>query len=440
MSTGLHESIARGAFQGYAYAYPHKTAYRPFDQPIPLKDLWAHEDRTALFLYAHVPFCEMRCGFCNLFTMTHPNGGFVNAYLDALTRQAEAVVDAVGSAARVARLALGGGTPTFLTLDELNRLFHLLNSFPGMLDGIPKAIEASPATVDPEKIDLFRKHGITRVSLGVQSFIEAEVHALGRSQRTQEVRRTLGMLAEASFRCLNVDLIYGIERQTLQSWRLSLEEALEFEPQELYLYPLYVRPLTGLDRRGNESADFRWELYQAGREYLLNHGYEQVSMRLFRRSSYVPAEGPVYCCQEDGMIGLGAGARSYTQSVHYSTEYAVGRAGVMEVVADFNCRTKEQFSFAHYGFHLDQNEQKRRYVLKSLLRNEGLCLSSYLNHFGSDVFDDLPLLSELLLEGFAEHKDRHLILTADGFGLSDVIGPWLWSGAVRERMGEFELR
>lgn len=119
MSTALRELIGEGSFQGYAYAYPHKTAYRPFDQPIPLKDVWAGEDRTALFLYAHVPFCEMRCGFCNLFTMTHPKNGFVNAYLDALNRQAEAVAEGVGKSARVTRLALGGGTPTFLTVAEL---------------------------------------------------------------------------------------------------------------------------------------------------------------------------------------------------------------------------------------------------------------------------------------------------------------------------------
>lgn len=440
MSAALRELIAEGSFQGYAYAYPHKTAYRPFDQPIPLKDLWAEEDRTALFLYAHVPFCEMRCGFCNLFTMTHPSGGIVNAYLDALERQGEAVGEAIGNSSRVARLALGGGTPTFLTIGELERLFGVLNGFPGMTGQIPKAIEASPATIDAEKIDLFRKQGITRVSLGVQSFIESEVHSLGRSQRTHEVRRALGILTEASFPCVNIDLIYGIDGQTAQTWHRSLEEALEFAPQEIYLYPLYVRPLTGLDKRPITDSDNRMELYLAGRSNLLSHGYRQVSMRLFRRSSYIPAEGPIYCCQEDGMIGLGAGARSYTRAVHYSTEYAVGRAGVMEVVADFNSRTREQFSFAHYGFQLDLDEQKRRYVLKSLLRADGLKFADYGNYCGSDPFEDLPQLAELLIEGLAERRDGTLVLTAEGLALSDVIGPWLWSDAVRGRMGEFALR
>ena len=82
-------------YAGYTYAYPHKTAYRPLP-PRPLKEVWAEEDRSRLFLYVHVPFCEMRCGFCNLFTLAHPPRSLVVAYLDALARQAETVAAALG--------------------------------------------------------------------------------------------------------------------------------------------------------------------------------------------------------------------------------------------------------------------------------------------------------------------------------------------------------
>src|SRR5882757_228248 len=100
MSDSLTALLADGAFQGYAYAYPHKTAYRPITPPLPLSEAWAGEDKSALFLYAHIPFCEMRCGFCNLFTMTHPGANLVVAYLDAMERQSEAVATALGSSAR----------------------------------------------------------------------------------------------------------------------------------------------------------------------------------------------------------------------------------------------------------------------------------------------------------------------------------------------------
>ena len=110
----LSERLSDDPFQGYAYAYPHKTAYRHFPQPIPLKSIWQDEPRDALFLYAHLPFCEMRCGFCNLFTTTNPAVGLVPHYLTALEIQLSSTVEALGDH-RFARGAIGGGTPTFIS-------------------------------------------------------------------------------------------------------------------------------------------------------------------------------------------------------------------------------------------------------------------------------------------------------------------------------------
>lgn len=122
-------------YQGYVYAYPHKTAYRPLDPAPALRDVWAGERLDALFLYLHVPFCEMRCGFCNLFTRTGAPEELTGAYLDALDRQATAVLDALHAAggpdgASFATAAFGGGTPTYLTAPELERLCDIAGRFP----------------------------------------------------------------------------------------------------------------------------------------------------------------------------------------------------------------------------------------------------------------------------------------------------------------------
>src|SRR5215472_12619114 len=84
-----HSLLTHRPYEAYTYAYPHKTAYRPLSQAIPLREAWCKENRQALFLYLHVPFCEMRCGFCNLFTASNPEGNMVHEYLNALQRQAE---------------------------------------------------------------------------------------------------------------------------------------------------------------------------------------------------------------------------------------------------------------------------------------------------------------------------------------------------------------
>src|SRR5690606_23094326 len=110
---------------------------------------------------------------------------------------------------------------------------------------------------------------------------------------------------------LNVDLIYGLPGQTAGSWLDSLRRALAGGADELYLYPLYVRPLTGLALSAREWDDQRLGLYRAGRDLLRGLGWEQVSLRMFRAPRPERGLGPVYCCQEDGMLGLGPGARSY---------------------------------------------------------------------------------------------------------------------------------
>jgi len=442
----LEERLNEQPYQGYAYAYPHKMAYRKLEPEIPLEPLWAREDREALFLYVHIPFCEVRCGFCNLFTTTNANSGYVEAYLEALGRQMKTVGELLG-AHRFARAAFGGGTPTFLSEQELERLFALVDThLSGPKVGASVSFEMSPATVTPEKLRLLIERRVTRASIGVQSFVDGEVRAIGRPQDPREVTLALDRIRGAGFRVFNLDLIYGAANQTPASWRYSLEQAFRYRPEEIYLYPLYVRPLTGLDRLHREPSDLRLQLYREGREFLLANGYRQISMRLFRRAGTQTelSEGPIYCCQEDGMLGFGAGARSYTQSLHYSSEYAVGRDGVRGIIEEFNGRTAAQFASADYGCFLDREEQQRRYVIKSLLRCDGLDLDVYRERFQTEALTDFPCLKDLKELGLAvltegEEVGKKLILTEAGLERSDTIGPWLFSAEMQSRMEDFDL-
>lgn len=427
-------------YLSYTYAYPHKTAYRVFDPPVALGEVWAGERRDRLFLYVHVPFCEMRCGFCNLFTTIHTKGGIEAAYLDALERQARRVNLALGPAS-FARMAIGGGTPTYLDCDGLARLFDIATRlFQVDLDRTPISVETSPATAEPARLQLLRSYRVDRISIGVQSFVEAEVAAVGRSQRTGTVETALEAIHTTGFPTLNIDLIYGLPGQTVASWLHSLERALYYRPEELYLYPLYVRPLTGLGRTGKNWDDIRRACYRAARERLLDAGYTQISMRMFRAAHAPDQDGPVYCCQEDGMVGLGCGARSYTRTRHYSSEYAVGASGVRAILADYIARPDKDFDIATYGFVLNPDEQRRRYLLQSLLQCDGLSLAAYARRFGSAPFHDLPSLNELIEQGLAVCSGGVLQLTAEGLEYSDAIGPWLYSPEVCRLMAEYELR
>lgn len=427
-------------YQGYAYSYPHKTAYRKLEPPVPLGPLWAGERREALFLYIHVPFCGMRCGFCNLFTKSRPVPALVAGYLGGLARQAIQVRSELGPAS-FARFAIGGGTPTYLDIAGLETVLDVATRTMGAdLGRIGGSVEVSPGTVDSEKLGLLRDRGVDRVSVGVESFDETEAAAIFRPQRISTVERALETIRESGIPRMNLDLIYGLPGQSVASWLASVREALRFEPEELYLYPLYVRPLTGLGRSGREWDDLRLTCYREARAFLIEEGYTQSSMRMFRASKTPGEIGPAYRCQEDAMVGLGCGARSYTSTLHYASEYAVGSRGVGEIIADYAGRPTEWFTRADYGIELDEEDRRRRYVIQSLLSPEGLDMATYSRRFESPAFSDLPELAELEPIGLARQASGILRLTQSGLERSDAIGPWLYSAKVRERMEDYAWR
>ncbi|MGY0490441.1 STM4012 family radical SAM protein [Streptomyces sp. WG-D5] len=447
-------------YQSYVYAYPHKTAYRPLPDRPALRDLWRHEPKDALSLYLHIPFCEVRCGFCNLFTRIGAPDDLTTRYLDALERQAVAVREALDDAGtgtetgtdrpglRFANAAFGGGTPTYLDADELARLCDIAELRMGAdLRAVPLSVETSPATATADRLAVLAERGATRLSIGVQSFVDAEARAAVRPQRRADVEAALGRIRDARIPVLNIDLIYGIDGQTPASWRTSLDAALAWRPEELYLYPLYVRPLTGLGRGAAPLTDRAWDeqrlrLYRQGRDHLRAHGYEQVSMRMFRRAD-APAQGPDdYACQTDGMIGLGCGARSYTASVHYSFDYAVDMREIRGIIDRYTALPAAEFGHAVHGSRVDADEARRRHLLQSLLQAQGMPLDDYRSRFGSDPHDDFP--AELRAFGergwLADPADGLLRLTPEGLAHSDALGPALFSPSVRAAMAAYEAR
>jgi oxygen-independent coproporphyrinogen-3 oxidase len=439
----LAELLKEPLYQAYSYSYPHKSAYRSFQHPVDLKPLWQQENRDALFLYLHVPFCEMRCGFCNLFALSKPEGSLVEGYLDALRLQAEAMDEVLGQRA-FARAAIGGGTPTYLSHEHLAQLLLILQEVMKLDPSTtPLGIEVSPATLTADKLALLEQFSVDRISIGVQSFQDDELQALARRQQSNELHRALTLIGNSRIATLNIDLIYGIPGQTAESWLAGLKQALDYEPQELYLYPLYIRGNSGLgkNRQAQNEAngnlilnDNMLQLYRLGRDFLCQQGYRQISMRMFSKADTATSGLPEYSCQEDGMVGLGPGARSYTRSLHYSSLYASHHRDVRSLIEAYGRQSRNDFTRTHHGFRLTRQEQQHRHLLQSLFLLEGLDKADFRRRFQQDPTDIFPQLQEILDANLAEESSQHIRLNAAGVERADLLAPWLASAEVKQRI------
>jgi oxygen-independent coproporphyrinogen-3 oxidase len=386
----------------------------------------------------------MRCGFCNLFTTPNPTDETETRYVESLERQADVLRETPGIARRtISRAAFGGGTPTFLSSTNLERVLTVAARFVDLTE-VPFSVETSPRTANTEKLGLLRQFGTDRISMGVQSFVESEVRAVGRAQQNTLVFAALERIRQAGFPTLNLDLMYGLPEQTTETWAQSLDQVLRWEPEELYLYPLYVRPLTGMDGKAPLDAAAwdaqRLAFYRQGRMQLLSSGYEQVSLRFFRKKE----AGSTHTSSDavgGNLVGLGCGARSYTSALHYSSDWAVGRAHVRGIVSDYTTRTHNDFAVADYGVWLTVEEQKRRYLIYSLLQQaEGVLLVPYQSRFGSELMEDFPHLEDLEEHGLAALDADSLHLTERGWEFADVLGPWLTSAAMKAQMKDYVLK
>ncbi|MGW6528601.1 STM4012 family radical SAM protein [Streptomyces venezuelae] len=442
-------------YKQYVYAYPHQKSYRLLEDGPLLRDLWSRERLDALSLYVHIPFCEMRCGFCNLFTRTGAPEDVTRAFLATLERQARVTREALevkGDRIRFALAAFGGGTPTYLTAAELTRLCTICEDVMGAdLAAVPWSVETSPATATADRIAVLKERGATRLSIGVQSFIDAEARAAVRPQKREEVEGALKLLKEAAFPVLNIDLIYGIDGQTEDSFRYSLDAALAWEPEEIYLYPLYVRPLTGLmarhDKDGALWDEQRLRLYRFGRDHLLAAGYEQTSMRVFSRPGTAAVQSADETSiseynQQAGMVGLGVGARSFTTDLHYTTDYAVAVPEVRRIIDDYIATPTEQFRRAQWAFEMDGDERRRMYVLQTLLESGGLSRDAYRRQFGSSPEGDYPEQFALLAaRDWTRTEESDLVrLTGEGMAWADAIGPLFFSARVNDAMASYQDR
>lgn len=432
-------------YEQYMYSYPHKTAYRAL-QGVHLKDYLGRLAGGENSLYFHIPFCQYKCGYCNLFSVANHTPQLMQGYVDAMERQAEQISKLLPADAVFSDLTLGGGTPLILPASMLRQVFAMARKYFGFQPSEhPVVVETSPNQTTEEKLDILKEEGVSRVSIGVQSFHEEELAALGRFHSVDSAKAALHSIKGKGFDCVNVDLIYGIPGQTVDSLTDSLRQALEFEPEELFVYPLYVKPETMLYKKGVKRSRDAFAMHRHVRDFLTEAGYQPHSMRRFVKLDHKGSfagngvdaglQLPESLCGFGNTISVGCGGRSYIGNLHFCTPYAVRQGHCEEIIKDY--LEREDYLTVTHGFILPLEEQKRRYVIKHILFGRGINRYDYRKYFSEDAEHTFPALREWEQLGYITMGEEFITLTEEGFALSDYLGPQLISAEVRAKSEEF---
>jgi oxygen-independent coproporphyrinogen-3 oxidase len=293
-------------------------------------DAWAPRSGS-LGAYLHIPFCTKRCGYCSF--NTAPDGpGAVERFLPALLGEMDLVGRAPWAAAVDLRsVFLGGGTPSLLPAEAMTQILERLGTRFGMVAGAEVTVECNPESVSRERLEGYRRAGVTRISLGVQSLDDRILPTLDRLHTAAQARAAFDAARAAGFSDVSVDLIYGLPGLDLPTWETTVEEALGWNPDHLSAYALtldegslwHAAGVTGVPPEETTTAQYRRLA-----ELAADAGFEHYEVSNYARPGHRSTHNQIYWHAEE-YLGLGPGACGYLGDVRYGNVKPIERYGAM---------------------------------------------------------------------------------------------------------------
>lgn len=367
-----------------------------------------------LELYAHIPFCVKKCGYCD-FLSGPADASAREAYLQALAEEIRRTGEEAEDC-RVVSVFFGGGTPTVLSGEQLSFLLSEIKKAFRLTRDCEITLEANPGTLDAEKLMLCREAGFNRISIGCQSSEDQELRRLGRVHSWEEFLKGFFQAREAGFHNINVDLMSGIPGQTLASWETSLKKTAGLGPEHISAYSLILEEGTPFYERKAEldlpDEDTERRMYERTGELLAEYGYRQYEISNYAREGYRCRHNLGYWTGRE-YLGLGLGASSLWGDSRFRNtdsmeEYLENRGNPRKI------RREEEI--------LSLSGRQTEYMILGLRLTEGISLEKFRKAFGRDVRELWPgVLEKYEGYGLLEEAEGNLRFTREGISLSNVV-------------------
>ncbi len=379
-----------------------------------IKGPLASDGERSFGIYVHVPFCSVRCGYCDFNTYTADElgeGATRASYADTAISEIELAARTQTSQPAIETVFFGGGTPTQLPSADLVRILDALRDNFGLASDVEVTTEANPDSVTPESLATLRAGGFTRISFGVQSAVPHVLAALDRTHNPANVPQAVRWAREAGFEQLSVDLIYGTPGESMADWRTSVEQAIALEPNHISAYALIVEQGTAFARKVNRGEVVMPDDDETADKYILaDELFSAAGLGWYELSNW--AQDVAAQCRHNVLywrsanwLGIGPGAHSHVDGERWWN---------VKHPAAYAQRLAARESPRHDGETIGpETARVERIMLESRLRG-GLSLSE----LSTAALSKIP---ELVSRGLGDVADDHLVLTRSGRLLADAV-------------------
>lgn len=384
-------------------------------------------EKKELELYVHIPFCVRKCAYCD-FLSAPADTQERTLYIDALTEEIRARKNDF-NAYRVSTIFLGGGTPSILEGDDSARIFRALQENFDISDDAEITMEVNPGTVTEEKATSWRKSGVNRLSIGLQSADDRELKMLGRIHTYREFLDTWKIVREAGFENVNVDLISAIPGQNLRSWSETLRKAADLGPEHISAYSLIVEDGTPFyERYGDGSGededkgnhlpplpdeDTEREIYKATEKILAEYGYHRYEISNYAKTGYECRHNLGYWERKE-YLGLGLGASSLLSECRFHNTADMGKyLRLYENAGTDICEDIE---------HLSVEDQMEEFMFLGLRKTVGISVDDFRKAFGKEIREVYgEQMRKLEEQRLIEYSGNRVRLTERGTDISNYV-------------------
>ena len=367
--------------------------------------------KSGLELYLHIPFCIKKCDYCDFLSGPSTRTG-QESYIYALLREIKAV-SAVEKRS-VDTVFIGGGTPSVPECDVMEKLLQGLQENFHFSPNAEITIEANPGTLTSEYLALYRKYGINRISIGLQSPKDEELEVLGRIHNYRQFLESYQMAREAGFSNINVDMMFAIPGQSYEGWIENLRTVAELGPEHISAYSLIVEEGTPFSKRELElpDEDTEYRMYEDVAKVLGEYDYHQYEISNYAKENRECRHNEGYWQRKD-YLGLGLGAASLIGNERFTNtrdmqEY-LENSGVPERIR----KDREV---------LTEKDEMAEFMFLGLRMTEGVSKAEFQEYFGNAVEKIYgEVLEKYKRQGMLAEKENRIFLTRAGIHVSNVV-------------------